>query len=63
MDDTQDEIVERPDPTRLRYWTRLIRQLRNPWPPRSILPARSSSPPRSPAPTRQPLPARLGDDA
>jgi hypothetical protein len=61
--DTQDEIGERPDPARLRYWTRLTRLLRNPWPPRSMLPTRSPQAARSPEPTRQPVPARLGDDA
>jgi hypothetical protein len=57
------ESVERPDPVRLRYWARLIKLLRDPWPPRSLLPPRSPQPPRSPEPTRHLAPARLGEDA
>jgi hypothetical protein len=68
MDDVQPDnadrevSVERPDPARLRYWARLIKLLRDPWPPRSFLFARSPETSRSPDPTRQPVPARLGDD-
>jgi hypothetical protein len=57
------ESAGRPDPVRLRYWARLIKLLRDPWPPRSLLPTRSAPPPRSPEPPRQLDPARLGDDA
>jgi hypothetical protein len=64
QDDTERaEPIERPDPARMRYWARLIKLLRNPFPPRSIMPTRSHEPPRLPEPPRQPMPARLGDDA
>jgi hypothetical protein len=63
MDDVQPENAERPDPVRLRYWARLIKLLRDPWPPRSLLPTRSAQPPRSPELPRQLEPSRLGDDA
>ena len=69
MDDAQPEDAERveaiarPDPVRLRYWARLIKLLRDPWPSRSIMATRSPAPPRVPEPPRQPMPARLGDDA
>jgi hypothetical protein len=57
------ETIERPDPARLRYWARLIKLLREPWPPRSLMPTRSPEPPRLPESPRPPVPARLGDDA
>ena len=57
------ESAERRDPVRLRYWARLIKLLREPWPPRSSVPARSSEAPRSPEPPRLPVATRLGDDA
>ena len=63
QDAERGDSVERPDPVRLRYWARLIKLLRDPWPARSILLPRSPEPPRSPDPTRQQSPARLGDDA
>ena len=57
------ESAERPDPARLRYWARLIKLLREPWPPRFNVPTRSSEAPRSPEPPRLPVVTRLGDDA
>jgi len=63
MDDVQPETVATtPDAARLRYWGRLLKLLRTPWPPRSTIPTRTHEPPRSPEPTRQPAPARLGED-
>jgi hypothetical protein len=56
------ELVERPDPARLRYWARLLKLLRDPWPPRLSAPARSSEPTRLSELTRQPASARLGDE-
>jgi len=64
MDEMQPEAVdERPDPVRLRYWARLLKLLRDPWPSRSKSPTRENDPARFFEPTRQPTPPRLGDDA
>jgi hypothetical protein len=63
MEEVQLELFARPDPARLRYWARLLKLLREPWPPRFSTPARSSEPVRLDEPTRQPAPARLDDEA
>jgi len=59
----RQESAERPDPARLRYWARLIKLLREPWPPRPFVPTRSPEVPRSLEPPRLPVTTRLGDDA
>jgi hypothetical protein len=61
MDETQPTVPERPDRGRARYWGRLIKLLRDPWPPRSSAAARTAEASRSPEPPRQPAPARLDD--
>jgi hypothetical protein len=62
MDEMQLEFIGHPDAARLRYWARLLKLLRDPWPPRLSVPARSWEPMRSSEPPRQPAPARLGDE-
>ena len=59
MEEMQTAAAVHPDRGRLRYWTQLIKLLRDPWPPRSNAQARTPEASRSPEPTRQPAPARL----
>lgn len=62
MADVGEEVVEpRPDPVRLRYWARLLKLLRDPWPSRSNVPPRTDAADRSSEPTRQAAPTRLDD--
>ena len=56
----QVEFVEsQPEPSRHKYWTRLIKLLRDPWPPRIAEPSRQSEPTRYFEPPREQLPPRL----
>jgi hypothetical protein len=62
MDKVHEEVVERrPDPARLRYWARLLKLLRDPWPARSSVPPRTDAACRSSEPTRHDAPTRLDE--
>lgn len=61
MDENDPALFEHPDRGRRRYWARLMKLLRDPWPPRSRLPNRMPDPPRSVEPPRQAAPARLDE--
>jgi len=63
MDEIEPALVEPTERGRLRYWARLIKLLRDPWPPRANVAARMPQASRSPEPTRQPAQARLDDQA
>ena len=57
----QEVVQQRPDPVRLRYWARLLKLLRDPWPSRSSVPPRTDETHRTSEPTRQAAPTRLDD--
>jgi hypothetical protein len=63
MDEMQPASIDHPNRGRLRYWARLIKLLREPWPSRPTSLARAPEPARSPEPPRHPAPARLDDEA
>jgi len=63
MDEIEPALVEPTGRGRLRYWARLIKLLREPWPARTSVPARMPQASRSPEPTRQPAQSRLDDQA
>jgi hypothetical protein len=62
MEEMQTASAARTDRGRPRYWTQLIKLLRDPWPSRSNAQARTPDPSRTAEPTRQPAPARLDDE-
>jgi hypothetical protein len=57
----EEAVAPRPDPARLRYWARLLKLLRDPWPSRSSVPPRTDAAYRSSEPTRQAAPTRLDE--
>jgi hypothetical protein len=62
MAEVSEEVVtQRPDPVRLRYWARLLKLLRDPWPARPSVPPRTDEKHRSSEPTRQAAPTRLDE--